>query len=380
MKKLISVLAILLLTTAGCSEMLNDPVSESNNNTATIGSLAKGSPTPTVPTMPTTGNGGPTIVQPGITPCGTPKVVDFWAGQYTDAGSVTIYNDNTNLYVTVFSEFGFQSGTEQIKMWVGADFTTIDGGGTSRPSAGGFPYKINTDGGTTYTFTISLDDLQLVNKCGDMIYVVVHGDVLVSDGNGGTKGETAFGGDIPGGGNAWWFYTTYTIACCSDTPPPVLDHSETAFAKGVYDQGGYVFTTDNKSNPEGLPSLKLSKNRWGWAINLKTDGETTYDIWAGAGLNNTTKNGTKVGTLTVIKNTNADDVSTVTVTYLLFSGKTMQEAHIYISDLKPTTVAPGQYGNTTYFDPMVSTYTASFTVSDTNGDGIWIIAHAVVNW
>ncbi len=367
MRKLISILAIVLLTTVGCSDMLNDPITESNNTA--IGPLAKVTPTPT-PTMPT-GNGGPTIVEPGIIPCGTPKVVDFFAGQTIDAGSVTIYNDNTNLYVTVYSELGFQSGTEQIKMWVGADLTNMPQNTNGIPIPGQFPYKITTTGGTTCTFTIPLIDLSLVNKCGDMIYVVVHGDVLVSDGIGGTKGETAFGGDTPGVGNRWWYYTTYTIQCCTDTPPPVFDRSETAFAKG-----GYVFTTDTKSNPERLPSLKLTKNRWGWAINFKNDGTTTYDIWAGAGLNNTL-NGTKVGTLTVTKSG-----TTVTVTYTLLSGKTMQEAHIYIGDLKPTTVAPGQYGNTYYFDPMVSTYTATFDVpvSVTDTDGIWLIAHAVVNW
>ncbi len=364
MKKLISILAIVLLTTVGCSDMLNSPIVENNNSSSAIGPLAK----VTSPTTMPTGDGGPTIVKAGIIPCGTPKVVDFFAGQTIDAGSVTIYNDNTNLYVTVYSAFGFQSGIEQIKMWVGADLTNMPQNNNGIPEPGQFPYKITTDGGTTYTFTIPLNDLSLVNNCGDLIYVVVHGDVLVSDGNGGTQGETAFGGDTPGVGNRWWYYTTFTIACCGITPP-VFDHSETAFAKG-----GYVFTTDKKSNPENLPSLKLTKNRWGWAINLKTDGITTYDIWAGAGLNNTA-NGTKVGTLTVTKSG-----TTVTVTYTLLSGKTMQEAHIYIGDFKPTTVAPGQYGNTYYFDPMVSTYTATFDVSDTNGDGIWLIAHAVVNW
>lgn len=68
----------------------------------------------------------------------------------------------------------------------------------------------------------------------------------------------------------------------------------------------------------------------------------------------------------------------VAVTYNMSGGYTMEEVHIYAGDSKPTTAAPGQYGYTAYFDPRESGHTASFSVSDGNGDGIWIIAHAVV--
>jgi len=55
----------------------------------------------------------------------------------------------------------------------------------------------------------------------------------------------------------------------------------------------------------------------------------------------------------------------------------MEELRIYASDFKPTTIALGQYGYIQYFDPKVSSHTATFTVSDTDGDGIRIIAHAI---
>lgn len=67
-----------------------------------------------------------------------------------------------------------------------------------------------------------------------------------------------------------------------------------------------------------------------------------------------------------------------TVTYQLNPGYSMEEAHIYVGDFKPVTLAPGQYGHTAYFTPFAQTYTSSFSVTDSNNDGIWIIAHAVV--
>ena len=200
-----------------------------------------------------------------------------------------------------------------------------------------------------------------------MIYVYVHADV-VSDAQGGT--DTAWAGDNcinsgKGAGN-WGCSTTYQPKCCTPPPPPT-GFTQTAFAKG-----GYVFTSDKKSNPENLSSLNLTRNRWGWAINITTAGETTYQIWAGAGLNYTSK-GTLVGSLTVNW-----DGSNVTVTYNMNPGFSMEGVHVYAGDLKPTTIAPGQYGNIENFDPKASTYTATYAVTDSGTDGIWIIAHAGV--
>jgi len=129
-------------------------------------------------------------------PCGYEEFT-LWAGQTIDAGQVIVYNDETNLYVTVVATVGFQSVSENIKMWVGTDLTTIDGGGTSRPSAGGFPYKASVTEGTTYTFTIPLESVSGYDAsvCGEQaIWVVVHVDILAPDGNGGSSAETAWGG------------------------------------------------------------------------------------------------------------------------------------------------------------------------------------------
>jgi len=62
----------------------------------------------------------------------------------------------------------------------------------------------------------------------------------------------------------------------------------------------------------------------------------------------------------------------------MFSGYSFGELHLYAGDYKPTTVAPGQYGNLASFDPNSTQYTFTVPLADTNGDGVWLIAHAVV--
>lgn len=99
---------------------------------------------------------------------------------------------------------------------------------------------------------------------------------------------------------------------------------------------------------------------------------TSYEIWADAGLNNTSK-GKLAGKLTVNW-----DGAMATVTYTMNSSFSMVGTHVYADDMKPTTLAPDQYGNTMSFDPPASSSSSSHAVTDTNGDGVWIIAHAGV--
>lgn len=318
----------------------------------------------------------------GQTVCG-PQSCTIWAGQTSNAGTITVSNDSTNLYINIVLANGwtFRNVAESLKVWVGSDLTLIPmppGGG--RPNAGQFPpaQKVNATG-TTYTMTIALVDAKIILPagCGSTLYVVAHLDVTGPGGN----NETAFGGCISGNNTkgAWWFYMTYTICCPVIDPPPVLGSCQTAFAKG-----GWVFVTDPKANPEILPSLRLIKNRWGWAINLTSTGLTSYDIWAGAGLNKL-GNGFKVGTLIVNW-----DGTTVTVRYNLLAAYRLTETHVYAASTPPTTTAPGRYGylstHTAVEDVQSYEYTDLPLVDDGIGDtcggvpcsGVWIIAHAVV--
>ena len=294
---------------------------------------------------------------------------------FIDAGSVTVSNDSDSIYITVHATYGFQNTTEQIKVWVGTSLDQLPVNKQGVPIPGKFPYKKTMAlGENEYTFSISLSSLDA--SCSSSLHVYVHADVYSDFEN---TPDTAWGGDTcqesqDSGAKRWVCSGIYQAVCCETTPDEESGSSETAFAKG-----GWVFTTDAKSNPESLPTLALSRNRWGWAINLTAAGNYSYDIWAAAGLNDTS-NGTLVGKLAV-----SWDGSIATVTYTLNAGFTMATAHIYADDAKPTTIAPGQFGNIIDFAPKASTYSDSYSVSisdnaddNANEDGIWIIAHADV--
>ncbi len=297
---------------------------------------------------------------------------DLTAGQTTNVGSVTVSNDATNVYITYDLTYpGATFGT--LHAWVGNDLLNLPANPQGIPVPGQF---CGADGGacadatglTTYTFVIPFEDLNIVDVngvCGLPLYVVTHAEVTGDDTT-DLGSQTAFGGDTTGAGPRWWFYGQYSVCCPPDEPPPEPQVCTTAFAKG-----GYVWTTDKKSNPESLPSLKLTKNRWGWAINVTSVGHTTYPIYAGAGLNKIS-NGVLVGSLDVYW-----DGTTATVTYTMLDGYVMQEVHLYAGDGSPTTIAPGQYGNLDSFDPALGTYTFTVPLADTNGTGgVWLVAHA----
>ncbi len=316
------------------------------------------------------------------TTCGT-TTWDLTAGQTIDVGTVTVSNDANNLYVTYTLDdpdypnacFG------NLHVWVGNDLLNLPTTPGNKQCPGGAPIPgqfCQADGGacfdatglTTYTFTLPFTDLNIVDvnqACGLQLFVVTHAEVDLDCTDGDTGHETAFGGPIAGNCNRWYFYGVYTVCCeFGDPDPPTC---ETAFAKGTH-----IWTTDKKSNPENLPSLKLTKNRWGWAIKLSAPGVTTYDIWAGAGLNDTNK-GRLVGRLTV----NWDGASMSATYDITAAGCSLEEVHLYAQDGSPTTIAPGQYGYLDSFDPNRTSYTFNVPLADANGDGcVWLIAHSVV--
>lgn len=301
----------------------------------------------------------------GTTVCGTTEWA-LTAGQTIPVGTLTVANDSTNLYVTytldpnnpVNATFG------TLHLWVGSDLTTLpatqNGPNAGTPIPGQFPNVVDATGLSTYTFTIPFINLGIQDvstACGNPLYVVAHAEV---------GDQTAFGGDQTGAGVRWWYYGIYKVCC--EVPPPPIGVCATAFAKGTH-----VWTTDKKSNPENLPSLKLTRNRWGWANLLTTPGTYTRTLWAGAGLNNT-GSGVNVGTVTV-----AWDGSTATVTYALTTaGYYLKEAHLFVGDDAPTTTAPGQYGHIAYFLSHEAVYTFSVPLTDADGGGVWVVAHAVV--
>lgn len=292
------------------------------------------------------------------------------AGQNTDVGSIAVSNDQDNIYVTYALDYpGATFGT--LHLWVGTSLLSVPANSQGTPVPGQFPYSVDASDLTSYTFTVPMlggpiaVDTDL--RCGSTVYVVAHAEVDM-DGIPGGDHETAFGGPIPGSGPRWWFYGAYQICC--DFGVVTVPGCDTVYAKG-----GWVWTTDRKSNPERLPSLNLTKNRWGWAINLTAPGTTSYPIWGGAGLNNTA-NGFLAGTLTLDW-----DGTEVVVTYDI-AVNYLHEVHVYAGDAPPATIAPGQYGSTGYLDPGANgpgAYSVTLPLADTDGTGgVWVVGHGVV--
>jgi len=125
---------------------------------------------------------------------------------------------------------------------------------------------------------------------------------------------------------------------------------ETAFARG--DDGATCF----------IDLEEYNFNRWGWTIGPLSEGEYTYDIYAGAGQCDIEK-GTLVGTVDV-SYTDGD----VDITYNIDPQYDVEETHSYAgNNIVPTkkngqpTVAPGQY-----------------TIGENLEGEIYVIAHAVV--
>lgn len=305
---------------------------------------------------------------------------DLTAGQTMDVGTVTVNNDLNNLYITYNLDDpdypGATFGT--LHLWVGSDpanLPTAKGApipGRFSQSLGGSAYE--AFGLKSYTFTIPFAALNLPEAsslCGTSLFVVTHAEVDL-DGNPETlEMETAFGGGLAGTGKRWWFYDQYPVCCeFGDPEPPSM---ETAFAKGTH-----IWTTDPQSNPENLPSLNLSENRWGWAIHLNESGENYYEIWMGAGLNTTADLGNEEATWVGMLHTYWSD-GVFYASYEMFQGYTLKEVHLYAQDAMPTQIAPGQYGYLDTFEGNQSFYTFQVPLSDLDGDpGVWVIAHAVV--
>jgi hypothetical protein len=263
--------------------------------------------------------------------------------------TLTLSNNATDLLVTIEATTGCD--LKKIFLWVGSDPTTVPNSG-SGINVDDLPYDI-TDPASPYQLAIPLTSISLPSDpCTQPLYIFAK--VITTCGFGWASGG------LTGYNTPYLAYQLCGLDCTG------LQGCETAFAKGRY-----VFASEARANPEGLSSLRLTRNRWGWAIRLASTGTSTYDIYAGAGLNNTA-NGQLVGSVTI--NWNG---TTAVVTYNLVPGARMTEAHLYAGRTAPTTIAPGQYGNNASFTTPVSSYTFTVELSGT-GSVAWFIAHAVV--
>lgn len=192
--------------------------------------------------------------------CG-PITEVLYAAQGFEAGYVLIDNDEDNLYVTVYSDNGYQDKEEQIKMWVGNDLIDLPQTKKSNLKIGHFPFKTTVDPNENeYTFTLSLEELGL--NCDDQIFVVVHADVLLMDSQRRVRNESAFGGTAEGMfGSQWWYYMSYIICCEIPNTPPTADFTFSPESGG---NTSTTFSFNGSSSSDNEDATPLLQVRWDW--------------------------------------------------------------------------------------------------------------------
>ena len=139
--------------------------------------------------------------------CGS-KMVDFLAGQHIPAGTISITNDLTNLYVT-FNTTGDWKMMET-HLYVGS-YEGLPKTKTGNPKIGNFPYKNSLGSDTTFTYAIPLSSLG-EDQC---FVVAAHASVATLDLEGNVvEQQTAWGaGSQITEGGSW---ATYTVYCPCD--------------------------------------------------------------------------------------------------------------------------------------------------------------------
>lgn len=187
--------------------------------------------------------------------CGEDEVC-LWAGQNIDAGTVTIRNDDENLYITVYSKDGFQKTEEYLKIDV---VTTLP---DKRPNAGHFPFKtteINNGNEITYQIPYSeLTDLfdDSNGECEPhQLNILVHVDIIANG-----KAETAWGGCDEGAGSAWWYNFEYYTQCCEcwcGFGNDYQNYDAESCKKGMFKGEEYIFWS-NKFNFDDMEGKDYS--------------------------------------------------------------------------------------------------------------------------
>ena len=143
-------------------------------------------------------------------PCGTPQVQALLAGQTIPAGTISVSNDATNLYVTYTTTGGWV--IRKTHLYVGA-CSGIPTTRSGNPQIGLFPYQTYySPRVTAYTYTIPLTDL-------DSCYcIAAHAELELLDGSGNViQTETGWGQGDPMGGSSWAMVINYCTQTCTSS-------------------------------------------------------------------------------------------------------------------------------------------------------------------
>ena len=148
---------------------------------------------------------------PLSTVCGTVQTQTLLAGQYMNAGAVSVSNDATNLYVTYTTTNGWQ--LVQTHLYAG-DCSAVPTNHGGNPTIGLFPNQTNhTPNVTSFTYTLplaGLDSCYCIAAHASLVQVDASGNVLQS--------QTGWAQGDPFGGNSWAMIFHYCTQACTSTP------------------------------------------------------------------------------------------------------------------------------------------------------------------
>ncbi|MHC4281204.1 MAG: hypothetical protein ACYSUJ_13785 [Planctomycetota bacterium] len=292
----------------------------------------------------------------------------LYAGQSINAGTVCVEVSEDDLVVTYTTLYGWE--LTEAHLWVGTALAVMPQTKKGNPKVGNFPYHSgDITGSTSYEFTIPLTDLGgdafATILCNETFLVAAHAALRKDNGSGGYQTETGWadGYSMVQRGN-WATYFEFQFSC--DDPN---GKCETAFA---------FYEPDDENRPGNIALWDIVDvetgepitNRWGWQIEVHEGDNLSKPIYAGAGQNDITK-GTLVGELVY-----SYAGGTLTVSYNLHSGFTLDETHLYVGTEQTQTGAPGQFG---YSNDLSDVSTDTYEI-EIEGDPytIYIVAHAVV--
>lgn len=185
-------------------------------------------------------------------PCGTPGVTTLLAGQFIDAGTVTVYNTEENLYVTYATTNGWVLGYTHLFVGYYQDIPLTQNG---NPQIGQFPYKTeHAPFVTEFTYEIPLSEI------GACVFVTAHAEVHLTDGSGNVlQSETGWAEGDKFPGSSWAMYLGYCEQSCLPPNPVPCDEQLRTQTQGGWgapaqgqNPGRYLHDHFSEVFPNGL--------------------------------------------------------------------------------------------------------------------------------
>ena len=262
--------------------------------------------------------------------CGTPKTYILCAGQNNSYGSVTVSNDQHNIYV----EYESAQTITEVHVWIGKSL--LDVPGRKNPAPGRFPYK-SVVNGSSYTFTIPYDGSV------SQYYIIAHAAFA--------NGETGYASSsCPVTSRIWenWAqYIVYDVQSCTTFPGDEICGT------------GFGYLAGHATCFLDIPNL--NNNRWGWVIGpLGIGTYSDIKVWANAGQCDLGK-GQYVADAEVIY----DGTNVSFTLWNINPDYNLDESHYNVSHVqRPATTAPGKYNCNT-----------GNCIVTNNGAPIYVIVH-----